>query len=691
MKKFFTPKSVAVIGASHTKGKVGYEILKNLKSFPGKVFPVNPKSKNILGFSVFSDVSELPQTDLAIIVIPAKFVPDVLRQCGQKNIKNVVIVSAGFREIGTEGAKLEKEICKIAIQFEIKIIGPNCLGILNPMIGLNASFASGMPEKGKIALISQSGAMAVAILDWAARKKLGFSKIISLGNKSVLDETDILEFLATDSETEMILFYLEDFVRGREFVKVAQEITKKPIIMIKAGCTELGATAAASHTGALASEENVVKTAMKQAGVLRVNSIEEFFDTTKIFAFCPKMESKNLAIITNAGGPGIMATDAVADSDLAMAQLTEVTITKLQKELPKAANTHNPIDVIGDARADRYKIAIETAMADKNVGAVVVILTPQIMTEPQKTAEIILAMKKKFSKKPIAVSFIGGQNVEKAILFMKQNEIAHFTFPGRAVKSLSKLQKFHSLPKVIDEKTNICLLTKISETQKSVISKILQSSKKNLSPNDCYEILKIYGIEMPNESVVQTEQEAVRIAKKIGFPVAMKIVSAEILHKTDVGGVRINVQNEKEISNFYREIIKNVKTNCLQAKIDGILIQKMLPVGREVIIGMKRDVKFGSIIAFGLGGIYVNIFNDVTFRLAPVSLAMAKKMISEIKAVKLLRGVRGEKAVNLEELAQILVRISQLATDFPEITEIDFNPVIVTEKEAVVADAKILV
>ncbi len=690
MKNFFAPKSIAVIGASRSAGKVGHEILKNLKAFPGKVFPVNPKAKSILGLPVFENVEKLPATDLAIIVIPAKFVPTVLKQCGEKKIRNVIIISAGFREIGKAGARLEQEIKEIATKFKIKIIGPNCLGILNPKAKLNASFAAGMPVQGKIALVSQSGAMAVAILDWAARKTLGFSKIVSLGNKTMIDETEVLEFLAKDKETEVILFYLEDFVRGREFVEVAKKITKKPIIMIKAGRTSVGAEAAASHTGALASEENVIKTAMKQAGVLRVNSIEEFFDATKIFAFCPKMDSKNLAIITNAGGPGIIATDAVADSEMKMAQFTEKTETHLKKTLPPAANTHNPVDVIGDAKSDRYEIAIKAVIQDTNVGAVVVILTPQTMTEPQKTAEIIVKMRKKFPKKPIVASFIGGKHVDPAISFLKKNGIAHFAFPGRAATALSELYRFSELPKPVGKKLHDYLPVKVSVTKKSAVAKILKKSRNNLSPKNCNEILKNYGIEMPREAVAKDEKTALNIVEKIGFPVAMKIVSAQILHKTDVGGVRINVKDEKELKAMFREIMKNSRKNCPDAKIDGILIQKMLPIGREIIIGMKRDKNFGPLIAFGLGGIYVNIFNDATFRIAPVTLSMAETMIGEIKAVKLLRGVRGEKAVNLKALTKILVRISALATDFPEISEIDFNPVIATEKEAIVADAKIL-
>ncbi len=664
--------------------------MRNLKSFPGKVFPVNPKAKSILGFSVFANVATLPKTELAIIAIPAKFVAEVLRECGEKKIKNVIIISAGFREIGKDGAKLENEIIEIATKFKIKIIGPNCLGILNPMANLNASFAAGMPKKGKIALVSQSGAMAVAILDWAVRKQLGFSKIVSLGNKSVLDETDVLEFLAKDRETEVILFYLEDFVRGREFMAVAQKIIKKPIIMIKSGRTEIGATAATSHTGALASEENTIKAAMKQAGVLRVNSIEEFFDTTKIFAFCPKIKSQNIAIITNAGGPGIIATDAVADAGMKMARFAQTTLSKLQKNLPPSANIHNPVDVIGDARADRYSVAIETVMKDKNVDAIIIILTSQTMTQPKETAKIIVKMRKKFPSKPIIASFVGEKNISSAVSFMKKNGIAHFSFPCRAATALSKLYEFSNIPKPIGQKIRDYLPIRVSKTKKLVVAKLLKKTKKSIPPAVCHEILKNYGIQMPRESTAKTEKSALIIAKKIKFPVAMKIVSSDILHKTDVGGVRINIKNEKELISAFREIMKNVKKRCSNAKIDGILIQKMLPMGHEVIIGMKRDKTFGPMIAFGLGGIYVNVFADATFRIAPLTFAMAEKMIGEIKAIKLLRGVRGQKAVNLKKLADILVRISMLSIDFPEISEIDFNPVIATEKTAIVADAKIL-
>jgi len=402
------------------------------------------------------------------------------------------------------------------------------------------------------------------------------------------------------------------------------------------------------------------------------------------------MKSRNIAIITNAGGPGIIATDAVIDSGMVMAQFGKTTKSRLEKNLPPAANTHNPVDVIGDAKADRYQVAIETVMKDENVGAVIVILTPQTMTEPKKTAEIIVKMKKKFPKKPIVASFIGGQHVDSSISFLRKSGVAHFSFPGRAATALSKLNKFSELPKPVGKKLRDYLPFKVSAGKKAAVTKILQKSRQNLRPKHCYEILKNYGIEMPREACAQDEKAAIKVVEKIGFPVAMKIVSAEILHKTDVGGVKIDVKNEKELKSAFREIMKSVKKSYPKAKIDGILIQKMLPVGREIIIGTKRDANFGPLIAFGLGGIYVNIFNDATFRLAPVTLSMAETMIGEIKAVKLLRGVRGEKAVNIKALAKILVRISALATDFPEISEIDFNPVIATEKSAIVADAKIL-
>ncbi len=694
MRSLFEPKSIAIIGASGTPGKIGHTLLKNLKTFgfKGQIYPVNPKRKTLQGKKVYPTVKALPKSvDLAIIAIPATLVTTELENLGKKGIKNIIIISAGFKEIGPEGAKREAEIKAIDQKYKLNIIGPNCLGILNPHHKLNASFAGGLPEAGNIALISQSGAMAVAIMDWAEKSDLGFSKIVSLGNKTDIDSVELLHFLKNDPQTKVILLYLEDFENGPEFLHQAQAIIPhKPIILLKSGRSHAGQKAASSHTGALAGSDTAVDAACTQAGIIRVTTIEELFDYASIFSVHQTLNNNHIAIITNAGGPGIITTDSIAQSNLTLATFSKETLKKLKQKLPPAASIENPIDVIGDALADRYQSALELVIKDKNVDAVLVLLTPQIMTESLSTASLIKKIQDKHRKKPIITSFIGKAKVKAARDFLGKNHIPHYNFPENAVKSISQLWQYSQNKKRKGS-------TKTQSPQNKKVKLIREEVQKHLSKNAqtlpfslTQKILHAYHLPHPKEAIAQNTKDAIRLAKTIGYPVVAKIIAPEIIHKTDIGGIHINIKNKKELQSACQNIWERAKKHHPKAHIEGILIQKMLPLGREVIIGIKRDPVFGPLLAFGLGGIYVNIFEDVTFRIAPITFLEAEKMITEIKAIKLLQGVRGEKAVDIESLAHILVKTSHLAADLPEITELDFNPVLAFEKESFVADAKFI-
>ena len=688
MQKFFNPKSIAIIGASNKPGKIGHDLIFNLKNlgFRGKVYPVNPKEEIIVGLKNYKKISDLPKTDLAVIAVPSSLVPLVLENCGKKEIKNIVIISSGFRETGKAGEELENKLIKIQKKYQQKIIGPNCLGLINTDLNLNASFAEGLPQKGNISLISQSGAMAVAIMDWASKKNFGFSKIVSLGNKIDIDTHNVLNFLEKDQNTKIIMCYLEDFKKGQDFLKIAKKVSqKKPIIIIKGGRSSEGQTAASSHTGALASEDKVIQAVFQKANIIQAETIEDFFDYAQIFNFCPILRNKNIAIITNAGGPGILTTDTISKSKLDLAKLDSKTLKIFKSKLPQAASLANPIDIIGDARADRYKITLEAIMQDKSVDGVIIILTPQAVTQPLETAKIIVDVAKN-ADKPIATSFIGFQKIKGAMNYLNKNKIAHFNFPERSVLALEKAYNYYH--RQIDLKKN-----KSSKTSPKKINHKLniKLQKNQIAPYQVSKnILDHFGLPCAKESLAKTDRDATQIAKKFNYPVVAKIISPEIIHKTEIGGIRVNIKNEKELKEKFQKILSSAKKHHPQAKIEGVLIQKMMSGGEEVIIGAKRDHNFGPLISFGLGGIYTNILEDVSFRLAPLDKEEALQMIHETKVIKILQGARGKKSANIKSLVEILVKTSQIMEAIPEIQEIDFNPVLAFPKQSYIVDAKIM-
>ncbi|MGQ4832995.1 MAG: acetate--CoA ligase alpha subunit [Candidatus Asgardarchaeia archaeon] len=683
IKYLFTPRSVAVIGAAREPSKVGYSIVKNLLEcgYSGKIYPVNPKAKEILGLKVYPTVLDIPgDVDLAVIAVKAKIVPMVLEQCGQRGVKAVIVISAGFKEIGVEGAESEKKVIEIAKKYNIALQGPNCLGTIDTYTPLNASFASSIPYRGNIAFISQSGALCTAILDWSLREKVGFSKFISLGNKAVLDEIDFMEEIAKDDNTKVVLVYIESIEDGDKFLKLMPNITKKkPIVIVKGGVSEEGARAASSHTGALAGSYIAYETAFRQTGVISASGVSDLFDFAVAFSTQPIPKGRHVAIVTNAGGPGILTTDACIREGLKLASFSKKTIDKLKEKLPPMANIYNPVDVIGDAKADRYFYAMDNVMADENVDSLIVLLTPQAMTEPVETAKKVVEVKKKYPQKPILAVFMGGPSVDEAVRILKDNEIPTFDFPENAVRALAALTKYGEYlrepvekPKVFDDVDK--------ETVRNIIRQVRDDNRVVLLGSEAAKLVSAYGISVPEIHLAKNEDEAVKIAEKIGYPVVLRISSPHILHKSDIGGIAINIKSAEEVKQKFREILENAKKYAPDAKIYGIEVYPLAPKGKEMIVGVTRDPQFGHLIMFGLGGIYVNFLKDVSFGLAPLSEKEAREMVQSTKAYTLLSGIRGEPPSDIDKVVESLLRISQLVTDFPEIAEIDINPLFVYEK-----------
>ena len=663
--------------------------------YRGKIYPVNLKSKKILGLRVYLSVLEIKnKIDLAVIVVPSKAVNFVLEECGKAGIKNAIVVSAGFKEIGGEGAVLEKEMAAIAEKYNIKIIGPNCLGVLDSASNLNASFADGMIKKGNIGFISQSGALCSSMLDWANLNNVGFSKFVSLGNKTVVSEVEMLEFFRDDKKTKAVLAYLESINNGKEFMKAAAELAKiKPLIILKPGASKASQKAMASHTGALANKEEAVKTAFRQAGAVRVNNLEELFNVAKFLSRYDNLENNKIAIITNAGGPGVISTDEIEKNNLKLASLSKNTTGVLKKNLPPTANINNPVDVIGDARADRYEIALKTLLADKNVGGVVFILTPQRVTETGKTADDLIKLSKN-KNKPVVASFIGGRAVEAEVKKINKSPLAVYDYPSQAIFSLGKFWECRQARKAAADYLRMVenkSLRKIPLTpfdKGGIIRKNPHDSLliKGEVPNfiESLNILKSYNIPIVKSLLARDSDEAVKMARGIKYPVAMKIFSKKITHKTEVEGVKINIKNDFEVREYYDKIHKK-----LGSKLERVIVQPMAE-GTEVILGVKRDESFGHLIMFGMGGIHTEIIKDVSFRLAPIDKSEALKMIKEIKSFEILNGYRGHPKIDINSIADCLVGLSNLVSDHPEIKELDINPLMVGKKGCLAVDVRIL-
>jgi len=691
--QFFSPKSVAVIGASREPGKLGSQILSNILSgqYPGKVYPVNPKATEISGLKCYPDVSSIPDIpDLAIVVVPAKIVCSVIEECGKKGTKAAIVISAGFKESGDEGRKREQELVNVAKKYGCRIIGPNCLGIIDTYSDLNVSFAPVMPGKGSIAFISQSGALISAVLDWSRKQKIGFSRIISMGNMADVSESELIEACAEDERTKVILFYVEGVKDGKEFInRVSKITTKKPVIAIKAGLTGSGSKAASSHTGSLAGMAEAYSAAFKKTGVLQVAHMEELFDLSLAFAYQPPIKGDRIAIITNAGGPAVIATDAVEKQGLKIAPLSEQTMKTLKENLPPAANTHNPVDVLGDATEQGYKIALDNVMKDNAVDGIVVILTPQTITRPLETAHVVVENANRY-KKTVVTSFMGGVSVEVAIDFLRQSRIPNYEFPERAVRALRGMVDYAKI--VQREKSQSTVQGIDREKATEIFESVKKSGVKNLTDFQAREIFEAYGVKGPKRYLAKDAMSAVEYANKIGYPVVAKIVSPDILHKTESGGVRINIMDASEMEKAFNDIITSVRNYLPSARIEGIEIQEMVKGIQEIIIGVKKDVQFGHLIMFGLGGIFVEALKDVTFGIVPVDREEASDMIKEIKSYKLLTGFRKLPEADIPSIVDTILRVSKLCEHFPEIKELDINPLIVKSKGngVTMVDARII-
>ncbi|MBE9581946.1 MAG: acetate--CoA ligase family protein, partial [Proteobacteria bacterium] len=691
---FFNPSSVAVVGASQKPGKIGYDILNNIVryGYTGAVYPINPKAREILGRRAYPDLVSVPSDiDLAVVALPAAAVMGVVEQCGKKKVDSVVIITAGFKEIGPDGARLEKDLATRARELGIRVVGPNCLGIIDTICPLNASFASGMPLDGHIGFFSQSGAMCVAILDWALGENVGFSRFVSLGNKMDISEAEMILSMGQDDNTRVILGYLESVEDGPLFMKTARQVSKtKPIIVIKSGTTSAGAKAASSHTGALAGSENAYNAAFKQSGIIRAGSMQSLFGYAMAFASQPLPKGPRLAIITNSGGPGILAADASDRSSLHLSPIRKKTADRLREFLPPTASVYNPIDIIGDASHERYEKTLEVVLDDDSIHAVLMLLTPTAAVDPAAVAQAIAKLAKD-AEKPIVTSFMGEKKVRAARKILQDHSIPSYDYPEDAIAALDAMLSY----RLWRERPERQYRNFEADGRKvrEIFASVIDQHRHDLIENEAREILRAYGFRLPESRIAGTTREAVKAASEIGYPVVMKIASPDVLHKSDMGGVRVKLENDAAVEEAFFDITSNIQLRQPEARILGVMVQEMVTQGKEVILGITRDMQFGPMVMFGLGGIYVEVLKDVSFRIAPLSVESADAMIREIRSFPLLRGVRGEAPADIEGIRDALVRLSQMAMDFPEIVEADINPLLVCpEGHGVVAvDARITI
>jgi len=695
----FYPQSVAVVGASTRTGTVGNDIFRNLiyTEFNGAVYPVNAKASHVLGVHAYPTLNEIPGcVDLAVLIVPAAAVLEVIDQAIAKQVRALVVISAGFKEIGGKGLELEEAVRQKVQAAGIPLIGPNCLGVINthPDVSMNAAFGRKMPSAGNLAFLSQSGALCTSVLDYAEERHMGFSKFISFGNKADVNEIDLLEYLAKDDETSVIAMYLEDVTNGRRFIETAREIfweTHKPMLCLKSGRSPEGAKAVSSHTGSLAGSDSVYDALLAQSGVQRVDTIAELFDYAALYTTQPLPRGARTAIITNAGGPGIMATDAAVRHGLKLADLSQATQEKLRGSLPATASLRNPIDVIGDARSDRYKATVRTVLEDENVDMGIVILTPQSMTEIDQTAAVVPESIHGI-KKPVVCSFMGAKDVAPGVAILRKAGVPNYPFPEDGVRALAaahRLVSLHDIPRREVRPINDCDVPRARQ----VIGDALGNLEKHyLTQAQCRPLLECYRLPLLNSGIATSPDQAAELAESFAGPVVMKVMSEEVVHKFDAGGVILNVHGDGEARAAYAKILKNIEKAVPGARIQGILVEQMAPKGVEVILGASRDVRFGPLMMFGLGGTLVEVLKDVSFRLAPMWQISAERMVHEIRSFKVLDGFRGQPPCDIDAIVDTLLRLSQMVCDHPEISELDVNPLIVHAKGkgCSVADSRVM-
>lgn len=693
---FFKPRAIAVIGASETEGSVGRSILWNLISNPfgGAVFPVNPKRASVLGIRSYPAIGDIPEgVDLAVIATPAPTVPEVVRECATASVKAAIIISAGFKECGPAGVRLEAEILEDARQSRMRVIGPNCLGLMSPLTGLNATFAGAMARPGSVGFISQSGALCTAVLDWSLRENVGFSAFVSIGSMLDIGWGDLIDYLGDDPHTRSIILYMESTGNPRTFISAARQVAlSKPIIVIKAGRTEAAAKAAASHTGALAGRDEVLDAAFRRCGVLRVNTIAELFYMAEVLAKQPRPKGPRLAIVTNAGGPGVLATDALISEGGELAELSKETLEQLNEILPPHWSHNDPVDVLGDASAERYRKAVEIVSRDPNNDGIFVILAPQAMTDPTQTAERLKDCAK-LGGKPILASWMGGAQVSAGEAILNRNNIPTFAYPDTAARVFHSMWRYtynlrglYETPALVSDSGSAL---RERQTAAAIVEKVRSSGRTILTEPEAKELLRAYGMPVVETRLAANENDAVKAATKIGYPVVLKLFSETITHKTEVGGVRLHLEDESAVRSAYHEIESSVREKAGIGHFLGVTVQPMVArAGYELIIGSTLDLQFGPVLLFGLGGQLVEVFKDHALALPPLNTTLARRLMEQTEIYKALKGVRGRKAVDLEALEGLLVRFSQLVVENRAIKEIEINPLLASSDSLVALDAR---
>jgi len=738
LSKMFNPKSIAVVGASRDKKKIGGILLKNLKEsgFAGKVYPVNPHARKIDGLKVYSDVMSLPEVpDLVVVAIPAQFVNEVLKMVGEKGTRDVVVFSAGYKEIGEEGKKLEEELKEVCRQYQINLVGPNCLGFVNNMLPVNVTFGQVVKNKGNLRFISQSGAIAAAIFDWFAGNGLGFSEFVTLGNKAVVGENEVLDYWLEEtrnkkqetrnkaeeiekklgwgwSDVYPVGMYLESIVEGRKFIELVKETSKKdPVFVLKPGKSKAAAKAMQSHTGAIAGEDAVLDAALKQAGAVRCVSLEEMFDLSRAFSWERAPKGPNVVVVSNAGGPAVISADAITEAGLKLAPIGRVIRKRLTEVLPRAASLVNPVDVLGDALAERYYQALDIVVASPKVDAVVVILTPQVMTQIEKTAMAVGEMSHKYGK-PIMCSFMGGGHTERGEKILNRYRVPAFEYPERAIRALARMYEWNQWRQsessehneVVSMTNNQAPITKQYQNSNDqyqneagqVVATATSEGRGVLDSKEAEEILKTVRIRVPESMVVETCEQAREFAGRVGYPVVLKMIGEKMLHKTEVGGVVTNIGSDGELGKKWEEMWKRklqVTSDKLQEKTQGdikFLVQKQVNRGVEVIVGVKRDANFGPVLMFGAGGTMAELIRDRNLWVLPIDKEETRRLIEGSKAYKLLNGFRGEEPYSLDELVELVEKLAGLAESSPEISDIEINPVIVNREGTWAVDGKVL-
>ncbi|WP_276253473.1 acetate--CoA ligase family protein [Halomontanus rarus] len=675
LSQLFAPETVAVVGATDREGAVGRAILENLRDdFAGEVVPVNPNREAVLGMTCYPDVASAPSVDLGVVVVPPPIVVDSVRELGEAGVRNVVVITAGFGETGSEGAARERDLRSVADEFDLNLVGPNSLGVMNTAVDMNATFGPENALEGSVSFMSQSGAFITAVLDWANDQGIGFRDVVSLGNKTVLDETDFVREWGDSEETDVIIGYLEGIDDGRDFIDTASEVTDEtPIVLVKSGRTEAGASAASSHTGAIAGSERAYETGLEQAGVLRAASVQELFDYARALSGLPVPETDGVAVVTNAGGPGVLTTDAIGDSGLDMASFTDETIDALAEAMPEEANVYNPIDAIGDADVERFDEALDIALSDPNVGAAVVVSAPTAVLDYADLAEVVIERTAEYGK-PVVTSMMGGARSRAAEETLRESGIPNYFDPARAVSGLDALSTYRDISeRSVGEPATFDV---DRERAREILERARDRDDNRLGV-ESMDLLEAYGIPTPHGEIVDDPGDAREIAAEIDGDVVMKIVSPDISHKSDIGGVAVGVA-DADVPDTFEDLVARARNYQPDARILGVQVQEMLDLeaSTETIVGMNRDPQFGPLLLFGLGGIFVEILEDTSVRVAPIGEQEAREMVDEIQAAPLLRGARGRQPADVDGVVETVQRLSQLVTDFPAILELDINPLV---------------